>query len=30
MHIKKNNINFPHSVMGHEQVITTQNLDLEI
>lgn len=30
MHMKKDNINFPHTVMGYEQVITTQNLDLEI
>lgn len=29
VHMKKDNINFPYIVMGYEQVITTQNLDLE-
>lgn len=29
MHRKKDT-NFPHTVMGYEQMITTQNLDLEI
>lgn len=30
MHMKKNNINFSYTVMGYEQVITTQSLDPEI